>query len=316
MESGRTAFEKQWPFEKLDTKYDEIFSELAPVLYAPGVYFPEPELRILQDACDYIENPKRHIALSSELKNVLDRYIKNPIDKKQIRRVLENVFIANHAHLYSKNYPFMLDTCWDNIDGCAQNKAIVIYHSMGGADENCEKYIKNLDNKAASFAPDFYDYSKHRMLHTGTELEKLIASYQYFVAQQQLKKLYPDSQIPTYLFGTASRGSVIAYLSSKFKKGQEPSGGFIMLAPNITEASPIITLSQPLLIIHSSKDRTEAYQKSQKWAKKHAKIGSEVYYCAMPNIEHSKLFNDKTCLQYMRAFLDKDFCKLKQLRLK
>jgi pimeloyl-ACP methyl ester carboxylesterase len=220
MESKRTAFNDLWPFEKLGTNYDEMFAALAPVFYRQG----EGSQELLQAAYDYVETSESKTSLLPELKETLDRCTTNKNQKKQTLKILQYVFASNFGNHWNRSH--------------LQDKAIIAYHGLGDTGNNFKTYVEALDNKAASFVPDFRDHDK-KALNIGTELELIMAAYQYFVAKQQFKKLFPSTAMPEYLLGISRGGGVVARLSSKFKKDQEPTGGFIMLAPFISPADTI-----------------------------------------------------------------------------
>jgi pimeloyl-ACP methyl ester carboxylesterase len=219
MESKKTAFDTIWPFEKLRTNYDETFATLAPVFYRQGECSPD----LLKDAYDYVSGSEQ-TSLSPEIKEALDNCATNNNQKKQTLKVLKYVFASN------------LGNHWNSAH--IKNKVIIAYHGLGDTGNNFKNYVEALDNKAASFVPDFRDHDK-KALNIGTELELIMAAYQYFVAKQQLKQLCPSATMPEYLLGISRGGGVVARLSSKFKKAQEPTGGFIMLAPFISPADTI-----------------------------------------------------------------------------
>lgn len=220
MESERTAFNDLWPFEKLGTNYDETFAALAPVFYRQG----ECSQELLQDAYAYVEKSENKTSLLPELKDTLDHCTTNNHQKKQVLKIIQYVFASNLGNHWHNPY--------------VGDKAIIAYHGLGDTGNNFKSYVKALDNKAASFVPDFCDHDK-KALSIGTELELIMAAYQYFVAKQQLKQLCPSTTMPEYLLGISRGGGVVTRLSSKFKQGQEPNGGFIMLAPFISPADTI-----------------------------------------------------------------------------
>ncbi|MCL4360873.1 alpha/beta hydrolase [Candidatus Dependentiae bacterium] len=342
MDNFQTDFDNVWPFEKLGTKYDDAFSVLAPILHR---CFNEGYPDLLPDIYKYVEKPKDKSFLSPDLKNVFNSFITNEKQKKQILKIIKYVFIANNACKLS----------------CAGNKVIIAFHGLGDTGYNFEQYIKHLDSNAASFVPDFYDHHD-KALNIGTELELVMAAYQYFIATQQLKRLDPSNKMDVYLLGGSRGGGIVARLMSKFKKDQKPADGFIMLCPFInppatvshvaevssvqssgfgirfpqwlmsssiksansisadrielnTEIPAVVKLNKPILIVHGSKDRIIPHEESENWALEHAKLGNEVYYLKVPGVDHNELFGELSCIELIRAFLNKDFAKLKPLRI-
>jgi pimeloyl-ACP methyl ester carboxylesterase len=349
MELERTAeseFEKNWPFQKLGTKYDDSFAQLAPILIRKGQTLADRN-SLIEKAKNYVNDPERETSLPPDLKKALDA------NKNQSRKILNYVFTA-----YG----------WQNCGGSmqqAKDNAVIAFHGLGDRGTNFADYVKMLDAQATFFVPDFDDQAQ-KALNIGTELELLMGAYQYFSAKQQLQDFSEEKNPIEFLLGFSRGAGVIARLMSKFKTGQEPNGGFIMLAPFINPGATIghvsselsqqitgfrawipdlvwnfslsssnvcpemysdtidinpsmpavVKTSKPILILHGAKDQIIPFKESEKWAKDHAKIGNEIYYKTIPNKGHPELPCSSGCIALTQAFLKKEMKELESIRLK
>ncbi len=343
-------FDALWPFEKLGTKYDDVFARLAPALHASNDYLDESWPNILQNAHDYLSGASANELFPETIKAALDSC---KGEKKQALKIISYVFRANAEKRWSSAHPLRL------LDP-ARSRAIIAYHGLGDNSHSFQNYVQELDGRAITFVPDFLDHT-NKPLRIGTQLELLMAAYQYFIAQQKLKALDRGATI-SHCLGVSRGGGVVARLSSKFKQGHEPTAGFVMLAPFINPPATIshiaretsiastgwgillpqwstssfigsanascsslveidikqpaaVKLNQALLILHGSKDRTIPYKESKKWAQKHAKLGNAIYYKTLPGLGHNDIFADQECVNYTRDFLNNSFERLKELQL-